>query len=85
MKNLLLILSYVAVQNLSAAPLSDSSGFYFSKGITEKNEKRFLTASANFEKAISFNKSYAEAYIENAYANKEMRKTDQAKANFLFA
>ena len=85
MKNLLIILSFFAVQNLSAAPLSDSSDFYYSKGISEKNEKRFLTASANFEKAISFNKNYAEAYIENAFANKEMRKTDQVKANFLKA
>ena len=85
MKNLLIILSFFAVQNLSAALLSDSSDFYYSKGITEKNEKRFLTASANFEKAISFNKNYADAYIENAFANKEMRKTDQVKANFLKA
>ena len=85
MKNLLVILCFFAVQNLSAAPLSDSSDFYYSKGITEKNEKRFLTASANFEKAISFNKNYADAYIENAFANKEMRKTDQVKANFLKA
>ena len=85
MKNLLIILSFFAVQNLSAALLSDSSDFYYSKGISEKNEKRFLTASANFEKAISFNKNYAEAYIENAFANKEMRKTDQVKANFLKA
>ena len=85
MKNLLIILCFFAVQNLSADPLSDSSDFYYSKGISEKNEKRFLTASANFEKAISFNKNYAEAYIENAFANKEMRKTDNAKANFLKA
>ena len=85
MKNLTIILCFFAIQNLSAAPLSDSSDFYYSKGITEKNEKRFLTASANFEKAISFNKNYAEAYIENGFANKEMRKTDHAKANFLKA
>lgn len=85
MKNLFVILSFFAVNYLSAKPLSDSSGFYYSKGLSEKNEKRFLTASANFEKAISFNKSYIEAYIENGFANKEMRKTDQAKTNFLKA
>ena len=85
MKNLFVILGVFAAQQLSANNLSDSSGFYYEKGMVEKNEKRFLTASSNFEKAISFNKSYTEAYIENAYVNKEMRKTDQAKANFLKA
>ena len=85
MKNLVVILSFFTVINVVATPISDSSSFYYAKGISEKNEKRFLTAAAHFEKAISFNKNYTEAYIENAYANKEMRKTDQAKANFLKA
>lgn len=85
MKKILVIFCISAIQQVSANNFSDSSGFYYSKGLTEKNEKRFLTASTNFEKAISFNKNYAEAYIENALANKEMRKTDQARANFLKA
>ena len=85
MKNLLTILSILFVQQSFANNIYDSSAFYFTKGISEKNEKRFLTASANFEKAIVFNKNYAEAYIENGFMQKEMRKTDQAKANFLKA
>lgn len=85
MKKSILILSILCAQQGFANIFSDSSTFYFEKGIAEKNEKRFLTASANFEKAISFNKSYTEAYIENGLANKEMRKTDQLKANFLKA
>ncbi|MCY7292650.1 MAG: hypothetical protein LH615_10780, partial [Ferruginibacter sp.] len=85
MKNLLLIFGACVSNNSQATNLSDSSTFYFSQGMLEKNAKRYLTASSNFEKAIGLNKSYAEAYIENGLANKEMRKTDQAKANFLKA
>jgi len=85
MKNLLLIFGACVSNNSHAINLSDSSTFYFSQGMLEKNAKRYLTASSNFEKAIGINKSYAEAYVENGYANKEMRKTDQAKANFLKA
>ncbi len=85
MKKSILVLSILCAQYSFANNFSDSSTFYFEKGIAEKNEKRFLTASANFEKAISFNKNNAEAYVENGLANKEMRKTDQVKANFLKA
>ena len=81
----MLLLSILGAQHSFANNFSDSSTFYFNKGINEKNEKHFLSASSNFEKAISFNKNYTEAYIENGYANKEMRKTDQVKANFLKA
>ncbi len=85
MKKTILLLSILGAQQSFANVFSDSSAFYFNKGVNEKNEKHFLTASANFEKAISFNKNYTEAYIENGFANKEMRKIDQAKANFLKA
>ena len=85
MKNLLLIFGACLSNSVFAANLSDSATFYFSQGMVEKNAKRYLTASTNFEKAIRFNKTYTEAYIENAFANKEMRKTDEAKANFVKA
>ena len=85
MKKSILFLSILCAHHSFANNFSDSATFYFNKGVTDKNEKRFLTASANFEKAISFNKNYAEAYVENGFANKEMRKTDKVKANFLKA
>ena len=85
MKILLLIFSTCFFSTAHAANFSDSSTFYFSQGMVEKNAKRYLTAATNFEKAIGFNKTYTEAYIENGFAYKEMRKTDDAKANFLKA
>ncbi|MFN0082441.1 MAG: hypothetical protein ACKVOM_07960 [Ferruginibacter sp.] len=58
-------------KNVSAGSLvDDSSIFYFEKGIAEKNAGRFLPASLSFEKAISFNQSFTEAYIENALVYK---------------
>jgi tetratricopeptide (TPR) repeat protein len=61
---------------------TDSSVFYFQKGLEEKTAKRYLVASKNFDKAIKLNPKYTAAYIENGYANTEMRKTDAAITNF---
>lgn len=86
MKNLLILSTFFfASKSFANNPNVDSSQHYFAKGIEEKNAKRYLVASKMFDKAIGFNKSYTEAYIENAYVNIEMRKTDQAKANFVKA
>ncbi len=61
---------------------TDSSAYYFQKGIEEKAAKRYLVASEYFDKAIHVNSNYTAAYIENGFVNKEMRKTDVSKQNF---
>ena len=61
---------------------TDSSVFYFQKGIEEKTAKRYLVASKNFDKAIKLNPANTAAYVENGYVNLEMRKNDAAIANF---
>jgi tetratricopeptide (TPR) repeat protein len=61
---------------------TDSSQFYFQKGLEEKKAKRYLTASGYFTKAIGQNPSFIDAYIESGYVNNEMRRTDAAKADF---
>ena len=48
----------------------------------EKNAKRYLVASDYFTKAIELNPAFVDAYIENGFVNKEMRRTDAAKQNF---
>jgi tetratricopeptide (TPR) repeat protein len=68
--------------NQSYAQNTDSASAYFQKGIEEKTAGRMLQASKYFDKAISFNNSFKEAYIENGYANLEMRRTDAAKGHF---
>ncbi len=82
MKNLLIILAVTASAKAFAGTPIDSAAFYYTKGIAEKNAGRFLVASQNFDKAISFNKLYTEAFIANGYAALEMRKTDFAMQNF---
>ncbi len=82
MKNLLtFLLNFVLLGSL-AAQKTDSSQFYFQKGLEEKKAKRYLVASNHFTKAIELNPGFVDAYLENGYANNEMRKTDAAKADF---
>lgn len=81
MKNFLSVI-LLAVSCPLFAQDGDSASFYFQKGTEEKNAKRYLVATKNFDKAIKFNPKYTAAYIENGYAHLEMRKTDAAITNF---
>lgn len=63
----------------------DSAKHYFEKGMVEMDAKRYLPASQNFEKAISFNPLYTEAYRQNADAYLAMRKIDKAKLQLIKA
>lgn len=82
MKNLLALLTATSFTVSLSAQISDSSQFYFQKGMEEKEAKRYLVASSSFTKAIELNPRFIDAYIENGFANNEMRKTDAAKADF---
>ena len=84
MKNLILIFTvFLFTSQLHAQ--ADSSQFYFKKGMDEKAARRYLVASSYFDKAIKFNPSFADAYIENGRVNLEMRKVDAAQGLFLKA
>jgi len=78
----LLLIAGVISCSYANSQKTDSSSFYFQKGIEEKTAKRFLVASSYLDKAIQFNPSYKEAYIESGYVNLEMRKTDKAMMQF---
>ena len=82
MKKIFTFFLAIAVAYGLTAQNTDSSQFYFQKGLEEKNDKRYLVASNHFTKAIQLNPDYLEAYIENGYTNNEMRRTDAAKADF---
>ena len=83
MKKCLTFLIAIAITATGLATQNtDSSLFYFQKGLEEKTAKRYLVASNHFTKAIQLNPRYLDAYIESGYANNEMRKTDAAKADF---
>ncbi len=82
MKKLLSLLTFTVFAFSSYAQISDSSQFYFQKGLEEKKVKRYMVASEYFTKAVELNPAFTHAHIENGYANIEMRKTDAAKASF---
>ncbi|RYY71948.1 MAG: tetratricopeptide repeat protein [Chitinophagaceae bacterium] len=82
MKNLLLA-ACLLLSIQTFAGNSDSSTYYFNQGLIEKNNKRWLVANQAFEKSISLNPQYAEAYLENAAVLLEMRRTDKAKENYI--
>ena len=84
MKNIItLVLLLIACTAFSQS--TDSSIYHFNKGIEEKTARRYLVASGYFDKAIALNPKYTAAYIENGLVNKEMRRTDAAKQNFIKA
>lgn len=81
MKNLLTsLLSIISVGAI--AQTTDSSTYFFNKGVEEKTAKRYLVASKNFENAIKLNPSYTQAYIESGFTNLEMRKMSAALNDF---
>ena len=80
MKNLLLFFCILIGQ--LAYPQADSAHFYFKKGMEEKASRRFLVAAGFFDKAIKFDPTYLDAFIENGRVNLEMRKIEGAQLNF---
>ena len=81
MKNFLTALTIFSSIHVFAQT-TDSATYFYQKGIEEKAAKRYLVASKNFDKAIVLNPKYTQAYIDNGYADLEMRKTDAAIINF---
>jgi tetratricopeptide (TPR) repeat protein len=61
---------------------SDSSTVYFQKGVEEMSAKRYLVASNYLDKAVQINPKYEEAYMQDAYVNLQMKRTDAAMALF---
>jgi tetratricopeptide (TPR) repeat protein len=81
MNNLLCLAIFVCA-GLKVSAQSDSSSYYYNKGVEEKTAKRWLTASRYFDKAIQYKPTFKEAYLQNGYTNLEMRRTDVAKGHF---
>ena len=81
MKNLLLAIAVLTCSQ-SRGLNTDSSSFYFNKGLQEKGNQRLLVASQAFDKAISINPQYKEAYLENAQLLMQMKQLHKAKENY---
>lgn len=81
----ILLLSFCILSLSAYSSDFDSSRYYFEKGKEEKLSKRYLVASGYFNQAIRLNANFTEAYIENGLVNKEMRRLEDAKSNFVKA
>jgi tetratricopeptide (TPR) repeat protein len=82
MKNLLILGLVLSGVSAAASPFQDSSDIFYQKGLEEKSAKRYMVASKHFDKAISINPKFTQAYLENGYVNLEMRRSEIAKMNF---
>lgn len=80
-KSLLIAINALVSAHLFSQNI-DSANTYFNKGLQEKNARLYAVASKDFDKAISFNENYTDAYLENGKVNLEMRKMDAALGNF---
>jgi tetratricopeptide (TPR) repeat protein len=80
MRNLFIVVSFMLTVSAAHAQ-KDSAKVYFQKGMNEANGKLYLAASLDFNKAISLDAQYKDAYVQDATVNMEMRRTDNAKAD----
>lgn len=81
LKSFLFTLSVFCLIHTSTGQ-TDSSQFYYKKGVVERKARRYMVAANYFDKAIHFDPKNVEAYIENGQVNLEMRRIDAAQGNF---
>src|SRR5436853_3833232 len=64
---------------------NDSATFYFKKGLTEKQARRFREAEKSFSKASQFSTSNTDLFIEWGQSLMEQNRYTDAKEKFLKA
>ncbi len=79
MKRLFISLAFFCgTLNIQAAD-KDSAHFYFNKGVQERQEGRYMSATRLFETALQHDETYVEALVENATCYLEMKKPEKAR------
>ncbi len=79
----LLLLSPVFCLHFAFSQPSDSSVFYYQKGISEKNQRLFLVAYNDFQKSLQFRSDQVDAQRELGLTAVELKKYDNARMAFL--
>ena len=82
MKNLIPTAFLCIFTNLLFSQSTDSSQYYFQKGLGESALHHFAVAGKNFDKAIQLNPNFTEAYLANGKVNLEMSRIYEANQNF---
>lgn len=78
------LLSFILLLSAAATfAQSDSSDVYYQKGLTEKNNRRFLVALDYLQKAIAFKADNIDAQLAFGQTAVELRRYEPAKTAFL--
>jgi tetratricopeptide (TPR) repeat protein len=75
------LLSLLVAGTVAATALgqSDSSSYYYNKGLSEKNARRYREAERSFAKAVQFDSKKLDNHLELASAMMEQRRYAEAK------
>src|SRR5215831_6362193 len=83
MKTLSLVSGILFVLSFAAeAQQSDSSDYFYQKGLEEKNKRLYMVAYNDFQKAIDRHSTNADAGRQLGLVAVELRKYDNAKLAF---
>jgi tetratricopeptide (TPR) repeat protein len=82
MKILVIFLAAFLCSYFSFSQQSDSATFYYNKGMDENARRLYAVAAKDFEKAITFNSKFTNAYIASGEAYLSMRMISKALENF---
>lgn len=83
MKNLFLICCVSFCAQLAHSQSSDSSSYFFQKGVEEKEKRLYMVAFNDFQRAVQFKSDNIDAQRELGLTALELRKYDNAKQAFL--
>jgi tetratricopeptide (TPR) repeat protein len=81
MKNLFVAVSALLVVNIVFAQ-SDSSQYYYNKGLEEKSARRFRDAEKNFAKAYQFDPTHLDNLLQLAASLMEQRRYPEAMEKY---
>jgi tetratricopeptide (TPR) repeat protein len=82
MKNVLIFFGACLITQYASSQNADSARFYYNKGVQENEGKLYAIATNDFDKAITFDPQYTDAYLANGKANLSMRRIGDAQKNF---
>src|ERR1700730_10766335 len=83
MKNFFLLCCVSFSLQIAFSQATDSSGFFYQKGIEEKSKRLYMVAFNDFQKSIQYKADNIDAQRELGLTAVELRKYENAKQAFL--
>ena len=76
------LLGLICIYQISTAQITDSSRFYFEKGIDAQKKNNLPLASQHFQKSLSFNSENKSVLLAQSFLAKEMHKLSLSQQFF---